>query len=71
MPKKEYIPPRSELLHMYEINIRFLSLGCVVRIGCKEIPFASVKEAMLEINKYVANPYEEAKKWNNIFDEYK
>ena len=66
--KKEYKPKKQEILREYEIGIRFLSVGCVVSIGCKQIPFRSVKEAMEEINKYVENPYEEGKKWHSIFD---
>lgn len=66
--KEEYKPKKQELLKEYEIRLRFLSVGCVVGVGCKEIPFRSVKEAMEEINKYVENPYEEGKKWHSIFD---
>jgi len=65
---KEYIPNKQQILREYEINLRFLSVGCVVRVGCKEIPFTSVSEAMEELNKYVSNPYEEGKRWNKIFD---
>jgi len=64
----EYKPKKQDILKEYEIGIRFLSVGCVVSIGCKQIPFRSVKEAMDNINKYVENPYEEGKKWNSIFD---
>jgi len=66
--KEEYKPKKQELLKEYEIRLRFLSVGCVVGVGCKEIPFRSVKEAMEEINKYVENPYEQGKKWHSIFD---
>jgi hypothetical protein len=71
MPEKnynEYIPKKQEILREYEIGIRFLSIGCVIRVGCKEIPFTDVNEAMTELSNYVANPYEEGKKWNKIFD---
>lgn len=64
----EYKPNKQQILRDYEINIRFLSVGCVVRVGCKEIPFRRVSEAMEELNKYVENPYEETKKWNIVFD---
>jgi hypothetical protein len=37
-------------------------------VGCKEIPFTNVGDAMEELNKYVSNPYEETKRWNKIFD---
>ena len=65
---KEYIPNKQQILRDYEISIRFLSVGCVIRVGCKEIPFTNVGEAMVELNKYVSNPYEEGKRWNTIFD---
>jgi len=68
MMTKEYKPKRQEILREYEIGIRFLSIGCVVRVGCKEIPFTNVDEAMKELNNYVKNPYEEGKRWNKLFD---
>ena len=66
--KKEYIPKKQELLREYEIRLRFLSVGCVVMVGCKEIPFRSVKEAMDCVNEYVENPYEVGNKWREIFE---
>ena len=65
---KEYLPIKQQILKDYEISIRFLSVGCVIRVGCKEIPFRRVSEAMEELNKYVENPYEEGKKWNTVFE---
>jgi hypothetical protein len=64
----EYKPRKQELLRENEIRLRFLSVGCVVSVGCKEIPFRDVNEAMVEINKYVSNPYEQGKRWREIFD---
>lgn len=66
--KKEYIPKKHELLREYEIRLRFLSVGCVVNVGCKEIPFRNVKEAMECVNEYVENPYEVGEKWRKIFE---
>ena len=65
---KEYIPNKQQILREYGISIRFLSVGCVISVGCKEIPFTNVGEAMEELNKYVSNPYEEGKKWNTVFE---
>ena len=65
---KEWRPSKSELLREHEIRVRFLSVGCVVSVGCKEIPFRSVKEAMEEVNNYINNPYEEGKKWRKLFE---
>ena len=66
---KEYVRPRMDYLRDYEINIRFLSLGCVVRVGCKEIAFTSITEAMQEVNAYVANPKELESKYSKLFNE--
>jgi hypothetical protein len=61
-------PSRQYFLREYPINIKFLSIGCVVEVGCKSIPFTSVDEAMKEINEYVANPREMQEKWRKILD---
>jgi hypothetical protein len=66
--KEEYKPNKQQILRDYQIGIRFLSVGCVINVGCKEIPFTNVGDAMEELNKYVSNPYEEGKRWNKIFD---
>ena len=65
---QEYRPSNREILKNYQIIIEFLDRGCLVRIGCKSIAFESVDEAMNEINKYVANPYEMDKEWRKILD---
>lgn len=65
---KEYKPNKQEILKDYELKIRFLSVGCVVSVGCKDIPFRSVKEAMEEVNNYVNNPYEEGQRWRKLFE---
>ena len=64
----EYKPNKQEILREYELRIKFLSVGCVVSVGCKDIPFRSVKEAMECVNDYVNNPYEESKKWRELFE---
>ena len=63
---QEYIPSRTELLQRHEIVIQFMSVGCVIRIGCKSIPFESVEEAMKELNEYVNNPRKSTKKWEKV-----
>jgi len=64
----EYRPSNKEALREYEIRIRFLSRGCIVQVGCKEIAFESVEKAMASINEYVVNPYDEQQKWRKILD---
>ena len=66
---KEWIPSRQECLQNHEVKIRFLSLGCIISVGCKEIPFTTVKEAMEALNEYVARPYETREIWGKRFQE--
>lgn len=69
--KQQWTEPRADILRNYEIRIQFLSIGCMITVGCKSIPFSTTEEAMKELAEYVANPRDCIKKWNNIFDEYK
>lgn len=62
-PCKPYQPPRQEVLQQYDINIQFLSRGCIVRVGCKSIAFEDAGEALLELNEYYADPYATQEKW--------
>jgi hypothetical protein len=66
---KEYMPSRTECLRNHNINIEFLSMGCVVRVGCMSIPFTFVNDAMDAITEYVKNPYYERKKWEKLIEE--
>ena len=66
---KEYRPSRQECLRDYEVKIRFLTLGCIVSVGCKEIPFATIKEGMEALTQYVAKPYEVRQIWEKRFQE--
>lgn len=65
---KEFKQSRQELLKDYSISIEFFSIGCVVSVGCKKIPFTSVEEAMKQINEYVKDPHTSREKWFKIFD---
>ena len=62
--------PRSKqrMLRDNDVHIRFLSIGCVIDIGCKSIPFEDVNEAMKELMEYVNNPEETVKKWLKVLD---
>jgi hypothetical protein len=66
----EYRPFNLQVLREYEISIRFLDRGCIVRVGCKEIAFDDITKAMAEINDYVlgGNTYEAQKKWRKILN---
>jgi hypothetical protein len=62
---KEYRPSKQQALSQYEINIQFMSRGCVIRVGCKTIPFTSTEEAINELQKYFDNPYDIQQQWSN------
>lgn len=64
---KEYRPSNKDILRDYPVQIEFLSIGCLIRVGCKSIPFSTVKEGMKALNNYVANPYETKKLWEERF----
>lgn len=64
---EKYIPNRTEYLKEYEINIKFLSIGCVINIGCKSVPFSTVKEGLEALTEYIKNPYETRKIWEEKF----
>lgn len=66
--KEDYKRTKQSYLKDYEINIRFLSKGVIVRVGCKEIAFSSVEKAMVALNAYIENPGEEGKSWMAILD---
>ena len=59
---------RMDLLRNNDININFLSSGCIIRIGCKTIAFSTVEEGMNELTMYVANPSKSIEKWYAIFN---
>lgn len=63
----KYQPSRMEVLRDYQINIKFLSIGCVISVGCKEIPFTTVKQGMEALNQYVNDPVSLRKLWNERF----
>ena len=62
---KEYTPSKQEALSRYEINIQFMSRGCVIRVGCKTIPFSRTEEAIAELQQYFEYPYDTQKRWEN------
>jgi hypothetical protein len=67
--EEQWQPSRQECLRDYEVKIRFLTLGCIVSVGCKEIPFTTIKEGMEALNQYVAKPYEVRQIWEKRFQE--
>jgi hypothetical protein len=67
--EEQWKPSRQECLRDYEVRIKFLTLGCIVSVGCKEIPFTTIKEGMEALNQYVAKPYEVRQIWEKRFQE--
>ena len=67
--KREWKLSRQECLRDHEVRIRFLTLGCVIEVGCKSIPFTTVKEGMEALNQYVAKPSETRQIWEERFQE--
>jgi hypothetical protein len=63
----KYVQRKQDALSDYSINIEFLSIGCVIRVGCKSIPFSTVEDGMKALNDYVANPQEIRKTWEKRF----
>ena len=66
---KKYIPSRMECLKDYEIKIRFLSIGCIIEVGCKSIPFATVNEGLKALNEYIADPFKSRQIWEKVFSQ--
>jgi hypothetical protein len=67
--EKQWQPSRQECLREYEVRLRFLTLGCVIEVGCKSIPFTTIKEGMEALNQYVAKPWETRQIWEKRFQE--
>jgi hypothetical protein len=65
--KVEYPRSKNEILRDYEITIKFLNRGCVIGVGCKEIAFEDVDNAMNELMEYIKNPLNITDKWISIF----
>jgi hypothetical protein len=66
-PIEKYIPPRHECLKEYEIRIKFLDVGCIVGVGCREIAFSNIDDAITELNKYFKDPYNIKEEWYETF----
>ena len=65
---QQYRPSKQQALSQYEINIQFMSRGCVIRVGCKTIPFSSTEEAIAELKKYFDNPFVTQEEWTKKLD---
>ena len=61
--------PYINKLYEYSVNIRFLTVGCMVEIGCKTIAFESKQKMLEELTAYVNSTKETVIKWQKIFKE--
>lgn len=59
----------QEVLQQHNVHIEFLSVGAIVRIGCKSIAFESARKAVEELYSYVCNPKRETERWNKVFNQ--
>lgn len=69
LSEKEHVRSKGEMLRDHIVEIRFLSVGCVIRVGCKEIAFEDRDRAMVELMDYVRDPHTATKKWNQKFNQ--
>jgi hypothetical protein len=67
-PIDDYKPGHNEVLREYEIRIKFLSRGCIVSVGCKDIAFEKIADAMTAVNNYVTEPYDSQNHWRKILE---
>jgi len=66
---EERKPSPQRVLREYEINLRFLSKGMTIRVGCKEIAFSDNKEGIEALNKYLESPQEEQDRWYKLLND--
>jgi hypothetical protein len=59
---------RQELLLQNNIILDFLSVGCVIRVGCKSFAFSSIDQAMTALHEYVYDPEKEKRKWMQMME---
>jgi hypothetical protein len=58
-------PTKQQALARYNIEIKFLSKGCIVTVGCKQIAFSNTDDAINALTEYFSDPNEAYKKWIN------
>jgi hypothetical protein len=66
---ENWIPTKTQCLGCHDINIEFLSIGCVVKVGCMSFPFKYVNDAIDAIKAYTENPHGERKRWEKLVEE--
>jgi len=54
-----------DVLRRHNVTFNFLDSGCTINVGCKTYAFSSNEEGLSEFVKFVENPKEAWKKWNN------
>jgi len=65
--QEEYLKERKQhALSLHDINIKFLSRGCVITVGCRSIPFTTINQGMNALREYVNSPIESRKAWEEV-----
>lgn len=64
---KEYERTAGDILKEYEVSIRVLDSGVIIRVGCKSIAFNSLEDALVHVNLYFKDPVTSYKKWTKLF----
>lgn len=67
LSEKEYVPSAGDILKEYEVSIRVLDSGVIIRVGCKSIAFNSLEDALVHVNLYFKDPVTSYKKWTKLF----
>lgn len=65
IPAKEKEESNIDILRRHNITFNFLTSGCTISVGCKTYAFSNNEEGLGEFIKFVQNPKEAWKKWNN------
>jgi hypothetical protein len=59
---------KMDLLRDHTVEIRTVSRGCIVRVGCKEVAFSSLEEGLKEVQDFYSDPHKSYTKWTRIFE---
>ena len=62
-----YVPSKGDILKDYEVSIKSLDSGVIVRVGCRSIAFNSLEDALVHVNLHFKDPVTSYKKWTKLF----
>ena len=67
---EEYVPSAGDILKNYEVTIKPLDSGVIIRVGCRSIAFNSLEDALVHVNLHFKDPVTSYKKWTKLFDKH-